>query len=95
LSAQPLTGVPADVQYVNGEHRSILGEESTAAAREQLVRDLKETRPKYVVDELGMFNADLSINSFAELSEFMSEYKSIGRVERFMIYRRRDQSKNH
>ena len=93
LSAQPLTGVPADVQYVNGEHRSILDEELTTAAREQLVHDLNETRPRYVVDELGMFNADLSINSFAELSEFMKEYKSMGRVERFMIYRRRDQSK--
>jgi hypothetical protein len=90
LSAQPLTGVPADVQYTNGERRSILDESSTAAAREQLLRDLNETQPKYIVDELGMFNLDLSINSYPELAEFMRNYKATGAVERFMVYCRRD-----
>ena len=90
LSAQPLTGVPADVQYVNGERRSILDESSTAAARQQLVRDLNETQPKYIVDELGMFNLELSINSYPELTEVMKKYKATGPVARFMIYCRRD-----
>jgi hypothetical protein len=90
LSTQPLTGVPADVHYFSDNDRSVLDERSTALAREQLIWDLRETRPKYIVDELGMFNAELSINSYPELKEFMQEYKPIGPVARFMIYSRRD-----
>lgn len=90
LSTQPLTGVPADVHYFGDDYRSILDEPSTALARGQLIRDLQETRPKYIVDELGMFNGDLSINSYPELSEFMRDYKATGPVARFMVYCRRD-----
>lgn len=90
LSTQPLTGVPADVHYFADDDRPVLDEASTALAREQLVRDLQETRPKYIVDELGMFNAELSINSYPELREFMREYKPTGSVARFMIYTRRE-----
>ncbi len=90
LSTQPLTGVPADVHYFADDYRSVLDEASTALARGQLIRDLQETRPKYIVDELGMFNGDLSINSYPELKEFMTDYKATGAVARFMIYCRRD-----
>ena len=90
LSTQPLTGVPADVHYFSDDDRSVLDERSTALAREQLIRDLRDARPKYIVDELGMFNAELSINSYPELTEFMKEYKPTGSVARFMIYSRRD-----
>ena len=90
LSTQPLTGVPADVHYFDEDDRSVLDEATTASARVQLIRDLQETRPKYIIDELGMFNAELSINSYPELTEFMKEYKPIGPLERFMIYCRRD-----
>ena len=90
LSTQPLTGVPADVHYFGDDYRSILDEASTAFARAQLIRDLQETRPRYIVDELGMFNTDLSINSYPELKEFMTDYKATGAVARFMIYCRRD-----
>jgi hypothetical protein len=90
LSTQPLTGVPADVHYFSDDDRPILDERSTALAREQLILDLRETRPRYIVDELGMFNAELSINSYPELTEFMKEYKPTGSVARFMIYSRRD-----
>ena len=89
LSTQPLTGVPADVHYF-GDYRSVMDPSSTAVARDQLVRDLRETRPKYIVDELGMFNAELSINSYPELEELMKEYKPTGALARFMIYCRRD-----
>ena len=95
LSAQPLTGVPADVHYFADDYRSILDEATTAMERAQLVRDLQQTRPKYIVDELGMFNADLSINSYEELREFMKDYKATGPVARFMIYCRRDLLKKH
>jgi len=90
LSTQPLTGVPADVHYFSDTYRSVLDSSSTAAAREQLVKDLEATKPKYIVDELGMFNADLSINSYPELKELMDGYKAIGPVARFMVYTRRD-----
>jgi 4-amino-4-deoxy-L-arabinose transferase-like glycosyltransferase len=90
LSIQPLTGVPADVQYINGEHRSILDETSTAEARQQLLRDLNETQPKYIVDEVGMYNLALTINTYPELAEFMKNYKATGAVSRFMVYCRRD-----
>lgn len=90
LSTQPLTGVPADIHYFGDDYRSVLDESSTAMARALLIRDLQETRPKYIVDELGMFNADLSINSYPELKEFMADYKATGAVARFMIYCRRD-----
>jgi hypothetical protein len=90
LSTQPLTGVPADVHYFADDDRPVLDDATTALAREQLVRDLQETRPKYIVDELGMFNSELSINSYPEMREFMKEYKPAGAVARFMIYSRRD-----
>jgi len=90
LSTQPLTGVPADIHYFSDDYRSVLDESSTASARAQLMRDLQETRPKYIVDELGMFNTALSINSYPELKEFMKDYKATGPVARFMIYCRRD-----
>ena len=90
LSAQPLTGVPADAQYVNGEHRSILEESSTAAARAQLISDLKQSQPKYIIDELGFFNGDLAILEYPELKEYMGGYKSLGATGRFLVYIRRD-----
>ena len=90
LSTQPLTGVPADVHYSASDCRSILDESATAQAREQLVRDLQETRPKYIVDELGMFNADLSITSYPEMREFLRDYKALGSVGLFRIFSRRD-----
>ena len=93
LSAQPLTGVPADIQYVNGERTSLLDESETAAARAQLVSDLEATRPNYIIDEVGMFNAELNINNFPETAEFMKSYKSVGAQGRLMIYRRRDLKK--
>jgi len=93
LSTQPLTGVPADVQYINGEHRSILEESLTAAARAQLLRDLEETQPKYIVDEMGFYNGDLAILKYPDLQEVMDKYKSIGSTGRCLLYVRRDLTK--
>jgi 4-amino-4-deoxy-L-arabinose transferase-like glycosyltransferase len=93
LSAQPLTGVPADAQYVNGEHRSILADSVTASAREQLVRDLNETRPKYIVDELGFFNLELAILKYDDLHGVMDNYKPLGATGTFLVYIRKDLTK--
>jgi hypothetical protein len=89
LSTQPLTGVPADVHYFP-DYRSVLSDSETSKSRARLLQDLLETRPKYIVDELGMFNSNLSITSYPELDDFLKEYKATEAVERFMIYCRRD-----
>jgi Dolichyl-phosphate-mannose-protein mannosyltransferase len=87
LSTQPLTGVPADVHYFGDDFRPLLDEEATARARAKLVGDLEQTRPEFIVDELALFNAHLSIMSFPELEAFMGNYKMLGVIERFVIYR--------
>ncbi|MEK6302285.1 MAG: glycosyltransferase family 39 protein [Acidobacteriota bacterium] len=95
LSTQPLTGVPADVHYFGDDYRSLLPEEATSAARLELARDLEETRPKYIVDEIGFFNSSLSIQSYPELRELMGAYKPLGATGRFFIYMRKEFSKKH
>jgi hypothetical protein len=90
LSTQPLTGVPADVHYFGWEYRSLLDEAATEREREKLLADLQQTRPRYIIDELGFFNSELAIEDYAELREFMREYRNRGTVGRFIIYRRRD-----
>jgi hypothetical protein len=92
LSSQPLTGVPADMHYFDSENNRLLFDEATtASARDQLVRDLKETRPAYIVDELGAFNPGLSIDDYPELKEVMLDYKYYATTDRFVIYRKREQ----
>jgi hypothetical protein len=93
LSSQPLTGVPADVHYFDEDYRSLLDDEVTAQARLQVVRDLEETQPKYIVDEIGFFNGDLAILRYPELGKVMSSYKYIGSTGRFLLYIRRDLTK--
>lgn len=95
LSTQPLTGVPADVHYFGDEYHSLLEEDQMAVERAELVRELEQTQPEYIIDELGAFNSNLSINSYSQLREFMGGYKSLGMVERFAIYRRKDFTKGY
>jgi hypothetical protein len=92
LSTQPLTGVPADMHYFDSEnHRLLFDEATTAEARVQLVRELNETQPNFIIDELGAFNAELSIEDYPELREVMAGYKYYVTTDRFVIYRKRDQ----
>lgn len=93
LSVQPLTGVPADVHYINGERRSIIDAELAAAARRELAQELKQIKPKYIIDELGFFNSALGIEVFPELQEVIRDYKNTGATGRFFIYRRKDMKK--
>jgi Dolichyl-phosphate-mannose-protein mannosyltransferase len=94
LSTQPLTGVPADLHYfVGSEHSYLVDSTSTRRARIELVADLNRTRPKYLIDELGFFNADLAITSYPELNGIMVNYKRKGSVGRFIVYIRRDLQK--
>jgi hypothetical protein len=95
LSTQQLTGVPADVHYFGEQYHSVLEESVTAAARAELARELEQTRPKYILDELGPRNSDLAISSYPEFREIMSGYRNVGMIERFIIYHRKDFIKNH
>jgi hypothetical protein len=95
LSTQPLTGVPADIHYFTNEYRSLLGETDTGPARAQLVRDLEETQPKYIVDEIGFFNGDLAILRYSDLQVIMDKYKSIGSTGRFLLYVRKDLTRKY
>ncbi len=95
LSTQMLTGVPADVHYFGNEYRSVLEEGVTRAARAELARELDEVRPRYIVDELGSFNADLAMINYPEFREIISGYRNVGMIKRFIIYHRRDFVKNH
>ncbi|MFY9608142.1 MAG: glycosyltransferase family 39 protein [Blastocatellia bacterium] len=89
LSTQPLTGVPADVQYAAEGYRSILDATVTAAARTDLLRDLEQTQPEYIVDELGFRDEQLSIRRYPELNDFMKNYDRHSPDDRFPIYIRR------
>jgi hypothetical protein len=93
LSTQPLTGVPADVHYFHYERGRLFSEEETARARALLLDDLKRMRPKYIIDELAVFNSSLSMKSFPELAEFLKDYKRIAKVGRFRIYRGKEFSR--
>ncbi|HEX5736446.1 MAG TPA: glycosyltransferase family 39 protein [Blastocatellia bacterium] len=90
LSTQPLTGVPADIHYFGWDYERLLEEGKTKRAREELARELSQTRPAYIIDELGFFNNDLSIRDFAELRDIMAGYDYLGATGRFLIYRRKD-----
>lgn len=90
LSTQPLTGVPADVHYFGDDYGYLLDEATTAAARTELLGDLERTRPRYIVDELGFFNAALAIKSYPELELFLKEYGRAELTGRFFIYRRKE-----
>jgi 4-amino-4-deoxy-L-arabinose transferase-like glycosyltransferase len=90
LSTQPLTGVPADVHYLKSDYHSVLDERDTAAARQELARELANVQPEYIIDELGFFNGELAMARYSEFSELLVGYKNIGTVERFIVYRRWD-----
>ena len=93
LSTQPLTGVPADVHYFGQEHSYLLDEVTTAGARLELLRELEQVQPKYIVDELGYFNSGLGIQKYPELEEFMRGYKFVKAAGRFLIYQKRNPHK--
>jgi 4-amino-4-deoxy-L-arabinose transferase-like glycosyltransferase len=90
LSSQPLTGVPADMHYFKSEYRPILDDAITSAARARLVGELEQTRPEFIIDELAVFNSELSMSSFGETREYLNHYRELGIVGRFVVYRRKD-----
>ncbi|HKY04617.1 MAG TPA: hypothetical protein VJQ56_06990, partial [Blastocatellia bacterium] len=90
LSTQPLTGVTADVHYFGDDYGYLLDQPTTADDRAVLLGDLEQTRPRYIIDELGFFNAALAIKSYPELEQFLKEYELPERIGRFFIYHRKE-----
>jgi 4-amino-4-deoxy-L-arabinose transferase-like glycosyltransferase len=91
LSSQPLTGLPADVWYGSEEYRLLLDDNATAAARVELLNELEQTPPKFIIDELGFRDPRFSITSYPELLELLSNYERLNPGARVPIYILRSQ----
>ena len=89
VGVQPLTGLAADLQYGREEYRLLVYASVAAAARTELARDLELTPPKYIVDELGFRDEQLSIQRYPELQEVMKNYERRSLEDKFPIYIRK------
>jgi hypothetical protein len=78
------------MHYFKSEYRPILDDADTRAARARLVGELEQTRPEFIIDELAVFNSELSMRSFSETREYLNNYRELGIVGRFVVYRRKD-----
>jgi 4-amino-4-deoxy-L-arabinose transferase-like glycosyltransferase len=90
LSSQLLTGVPADVNYFGDDFTAVLDEKTTAAHRAQLLQELQEKRPKFIIDELAAYNSSLAMESYPELKDFLYDYKLMETDVKVFIYRLRN-----
>lgn len=88
LSAQPLSGVPADFNYKSG--RTLLPESETAAARAKLVREVDRTVPLYIIDDLSPINPEMGFHRFPELLDYLRRhpYQYVNASNRFSIWRK-------
>jgi hypothetical protein len=80
LDSQPLTGVLADRHLFS----------SQAFAPEWAVRNRRQliaSDPTWIVDGLGPINPALAITSFSDLSEWLGNYREVGRTRFSIIYK--------
>lgn len=84
LESQPLTGVFADRHLTNS--RPTASPEFTAAQRARLTA----SRPTFVVDGLGRYNATLAIDQYADLRDWLARYEVVALTTGTKIYRRRE-----
>lgn len=82
LDSQPLTSVIADRHLVSSESAA-----PELAARNR--RELVGTQPEFIVDGLGPLNPALAIGRYADLAEWLSQYREAARTKHTVIYRRR------
>ncbi len=81
--SQPLTGVPAD------RHLSQTAAiENGPAARNRLA--LSQSKPRFVVDGLGLLNPQLRMARYPELRQWMTSYREVARTKLSIVYRRAD-----
>ena len=82
LDSQPLTGVPADRHLVDCH----FGAPELAAVNR---RELMRSRPTLIVDGLGLYNSRLSMDSYADLRDWLAAYMVVARTPTSVIYRLR------
>jgi hypothetical protein len=82
LDSQPLTGVLADRHLTDS--RTTAGQVAAANRKE-----LTGTRPEWIVDGLGPYNPRLAITEFADLREWLADYREAGRTAGAVVYRRK------
>ena len=82
LDSQPLTGVPAD------RHLTQSAPVETAAPREHRT-ELAGASPTFIVDGLGLYNPRLAIGNYADLRDWLEQYREVARSAQSVIYRRR------
>ncbi len=81
LDCQALTGVPAD------RHLSVsvpVTQQGTASARATVAA----SRPEFVLDGLTAFNAELSMDRYPDLREWMAGYRRVAATKFTVIYQR-------
>ncbi len=81
LDSQMLTGVPAD------RHLTQSQPVETEAARDRRIQ-LTRAAPTFVIDGLGPFNPRLAIGRYADLRQWLSHYRQVGRTAETVIYER-------
>ncbi len=82
LDSQPLTGVPADRHLTDA---TSVAPELAAINRRELVR----FHPTWIVDGLGLYNPKLSIESYADLRDWLAAYTPVARTPTSVIYKLR------
>ena len=80
LDSQPLTGVLADRHLTD----SVASAPQLAA---QNRRELIASDPTWIVDGLGPLNPALAITNFPDLSEWLGNYREVGRTRFSIIYK--------
>jgi len=83
IDSQPLTGVPADRHLTQSEPVESEGPRERRA-------ELAASRPTFVVDGLGLFNAKLAITSFSDLRPWLTWYREVARTGETVIYHRQE-----
>jgi len=81
MDSQPLTGVPADRHFFQSE--AIIPEWARANRRE-----LADAKPVFVVDSLSGFNPKLGMDQYPELTEWLKNYRMVGRTSLSAVYER-------
>jgi hypothetical protein len=83
LDSQPLTGVLAD-RHLTSSNAAL----PELAARNR--RELTGTHPTYIVDGLGPMNPALAITNYADLQQWLTGYREIGRTGLSVVYERKN-----
>ncbi len=82
LESQPLSGVLADRHL---SQNGPIAPEFTAPN----LKELRKTRPLYVVDAIGLLNPSLALTARSDLADWFAPYKEVARTQFCILYVRR------